>query len=165
MVCHKSLSRSLHSLPADISGSNNQIHNIYNPAPTNSHPRGCIPHLEKALAAQRDGDHIAGGDLNLHHLTWGGIHIPVIDRNSEDLLSGVEEFGLQLLLKKGTITYEEAGHQSTIDLVFATSFIAESFIFCKVSKDNEYGSNYYPIITRFNLQSIQNEKQARHQLK
>ncbi len=82
-----------------------QIHNIYNPTPTNSHPRRCIPNLEKALAAQRDGEHVVVGDLNLHHPAWGGIHIPVMDSNSKDLLSVVEKFGLQLLLKKGTITY------------------------------------------------------------
>ncbi len=105
-----------------------QIHNIYNPLPTNSHPRGCIPHLEKTLATQKDGEHVVVGDLNLHHPAWGGIHIPVTDCNSENLLSVVEEFGLQLLLKKDTITYKEAGHQSTIDLVFTTTFIAESLI-------------------------------------
>lgn len=165
MVCHKSLSRSLHPPPTDIPDRIIQIHNIYNPAPTDSHPRGCIPHLEKALAAQRDGEHVVVGDLNLHHPAWGGIHIPVTDRNSEDLLSVVEEYGLQLLLKKGTITYKEAGHQSTTDLVFATPFIAESLISCKVSQDNEYGSDHYPIITRFNLQTIQREEQARHQFK
>lgn len=140
-----------------------QIHNIYNPAPTNSHPRGYIPHLETELAAQKDGEHVVVGDLNLHHPAWGGIYIPVTDRNSEDLLSVIKEYGLQLLLKKGIITYEEVGHQSTIDLVFATPFIAKSLIFCKVSQDNEYGSDYYPIITRFNLQTIQREEQARHQ--
>ena len=115
----------------------------------------------KALAAQRDGEHDAVGDLNLHHPAWGGIHISVTDRNLEDLLSVVEEYGLQLLLKKGSITYEEARHQSTIDLVFAIPFIAESLISCKVSQDNEYGSDHYPIIMRFNLQTIQREKQKR----
>ncbi len=69
------------------------------------------------------------------------------------------------MFKKSTITYKETGHQSTIDQVFAISFIAESLIFCKVSKDNEYGSDHYPIITRFNLQTIQKEEQTRHQLK
>ncbi len=87
-----------------------QIPNIYNLAPTNSPPRGCIPHLGKALAAQKDGEHVVVGDLNFHHPAWAGIHIPVTDRNSEDLLSVVEEFGLQLLLKKGTITYQGAGY-------------------------------------------------------
>ncbi len=142
-----------------------QILNIYNHSPTNSYPRGCIPYLEKALAAQRDGEHIVVDDLNLHHPAWGGIHILVTDRNSKDLLSVVEEFGLQLLLKKGTITYEEAGHQSRIDLVFTTSFIAESLISCKVSKDNEYGSDHYLIIMCFNLQTIQRKEQVRHQSK
>ncbi len=86
-----------------------KIHNIYNPAPNNSHPRGCIPNLEKALAAQRDGEHVVVGDLNLHHPAWGGIHILVTDRNSEDLLSVVEEFGLQLLLKKVQLLIRSLG--------------------------------------------------------
>lgn len=103
--------------------------------------------------------------FNLHHPAQGGIHIPVTDRNSEDLVSVVEEYGLQLLLKKGTVTYEEAGYHSTIDLVFATLFIAENLISCKVSQDNEYGSDHYPITTRFNHQTIQRKEQARHQFK
>lgn len=135
------------------------------PRQPNSQPWGCIPHLEKALAGRRDGENVVMGDFNLHHPAWGGIHIPVTDRNSEDLLSVVGEYGLQLLLKKGTITYEEAGHHNIIDLVFATPFIAESLISCKISQDNEYGSDHYPIITRFNLQTIQREEQARHQFK
>lgn len=56
-------------------------------------------------------------------------------------------------------------HRSKIDLVFATPFIAESLIFCQVSEDNEYGSDYYLIITRFNLQTIQREEQACHWFK
>lgn len=77
----------------------------------------------------------------------------------------IEEYRLQLLLKKGTITYEEAGHQSTIDLVFASSFISESLISCKVAKEIDYGSDHYPIITRLNLRIIQREEQLRRQFK
>ena len=124
-----------------------------------------IPFLEEALSAERGGEHVVSGDFNLHHPVWGSIHIPTTDLNSEDLLSVVEEHGLQLLLKKGTITYEEAGHQSTIDLVFASSFISESLISCKVAKEIDYGSDHYPIITRFNLQTIQKEEQLRRQFK
>lgn len=104
---------------------------------------------------QKDGKHVVIGDFNLHHPAWGGIYITVTDRNSEDLLSIVEEYGLQLLLQKSTVTYKEAGHQSTIDLVFATPFIAESLISSKVSQDNEYGFDHCSVITRFNLQTLQ----------
>lgn len=69
------------------------------------------------------------------------------------------------MLKKGTIIYEGVGHQSTIDLVFASSFILKSLISCKVAKKIDYRSDHYPVITRFNLQTIQKEEQLRHQFK
>lgn len=118
--------------------------------------------LKKALAAQRDGEHIVVGNFNLHHLALGGIHIPVMDRNLEDFLSVVEEYSLLLLFKNGIITYKKVGHQSIIDLVFAISSITKSLISYKISQDNKYGSDYYSIITRFNLQTIQKEKQVCH---
>ena len=114
---------------------------------------------------EKGGEYVVLGDFNLHHPIWGGVHIPTTDRNLEDLLSVVEENSFQLLLKKGTIIYEEAEYQRTIDLVFALSFISESLIFCKVAKEINYKSNHYPVITRFNLQTIQKEEQLRHQFK
>ena len=77
----------------------------------------------------------------------------------------MKKHGLQLLLKKDTITYKEAGHQSTIDLVFISSFISESLISCKIAKEIDYGSDHYPIITCFNLQTIQKKEQLRCQFK
>ena len=46
-------------------------------------------------------------------------------------------------------------YQNTIDLVFAFSYISESFIFCKVAKNLDNGSDHYPIITYFNPQTVQ----------
>lgn len=142
-----------------------QIHNIYNLTPTITHLQGSIPLLEKALSVERGGEHVILGDFNFHHPAWGSIHISITNRNLEDYLSVVKKYGLQLLLKKGTITYEEAGHQSTINLVFASSFISESLISCKVIKEIDYGSDHYPIISRLNLQIIQREEQLRRQFK
>lgn len=117
------------------------------------------------MSIKREVEHVVVGDFNLHHPAWGGIHISTTDRNSEDLLSLVEEYGLQLLLKKGKITYEEAGNQGTIDLVFAFLLISESLISCKVAKEIDYESDHYSIITRLNLQIIQREEQLRRQFK
>lgn len=39
------------------------IHNIYNPAPTTTNPRGCIPFLEEALSADRGGEHVVLGNF------------------------------------------------------------------------------------------------------
>lgn len=88
------------------------IHNIYNPIPINN-ARGHLPLLQEKLAASPLDEHIILGDFNLHHPAWRGIGAK-IDNNSEVSLALVEQHGLHLLLKTGTITYDEAGHQSTI---------------------------------------------------
>ncbi len=56
---------------------------------------------------QKDGKHVVINDFNLYCPDWRGIHILIMDRNSEGLLSIVEEYGLQFFHKKGIIIYKE----------------------------------------------------------
>lgn len=50
-----------------------------------------------------------------------------MDCNLEDLIFIVEKYGLQLLLKKSTITYKKVRYYSIIILVFVSRFYPYSF--------------------------------------
>ncbi len=78
-----------------------------------------------------------------------------IDRDAESLLAIVEQHGLHLLLKTGIIAYDEAGHQSTIDLIFASTVMSNRLIICKIPNDSRYGSDHCLILSLFNLETIE----------
>ena len=122
------------------------IHNIYNLTLNTTYLWGCISFLKKVLSAEKRGEYIVWGNFNLHHPVWENVNILTTNPNSKNLLRVVENHDLKLLLRKGTINYEKAGHQSIIDLVFVLSFILESLISYKVAKKIDYGSDYYPVI-------------------
>ncbi len=58
--------------------------------------------LQEKLAASPLDEHIILGDFNLHHPVWGGMEAKN-DRDVESLLAIVEQHGLHLFLKTGTI--------------------------------------------------------------
>ena len=120
--------------------------------------------LQERLAESPLDEHIILGDFNLHHLVWGGIEAKS-DSNAKSLLAIVEQYGLHLLLKTGTITYDEAGHQSTINLIFASTAMAERLITCKIPSDSKYGSDHHPVLSSFNLKTIEQVVEPRRQFK
>ncbi len=69
------------------------------------------------------------------------------------------------MLKTGTITYDKAGHQSTIDLIFASTAISERLIICKIPSDSKYRSDHCPILFSFNLEIIEQVVETKRQFK
>ncbi len=140
------------------------VHNIYNPVASSNSHLGQLPKLEQVIASFPSQEHIILGDFNLHHPVWGGIEARN-DNNAENLLALVEQHGLHLLLKPGTVTYDEAGCQSTIDLIFCFHTIFSSLISCHIPNDSEYGSDHRPILSIFNLETIEQPAILRRQFK
>ena len=104
------------------------------------------------------------GNFNLHHPVWGGIEAKN-DSNAENLLAMVEQHGLHLLLQPGTITYDEARSQSAIDLIFASYIISSFLITCQIPDNSKYGSDHRPILSVFNLETIDQPPILRQQFK
>ena len=137
------------------------IHNIYNPGPGTPQPNKSVRILEEKLLEHPEGEHIALGDFNLHHVAWGGVDVENEDSGSEVLLEVAEAHHMRQLLTPNTITYSEAGANSTIDLVFATPLLADSLITCR-TQQTIYSSDHFPIETAFDLRTIvQPEKKIR----
>jgi hypothetical protein len=64
------------------------------------------------------------GDFNLYHPAWGGDDAPR-DVRAEDLLDLIEMAGLDNWLAPGTVTRDQAGSQSTIDLTLVLYSLRE----------------------------------------
>ncbi len=120
--------------------------------------------LQEKLAALSLDKHVILGDFNLHHPVWEGMKAKS-DRDAKSLLAIVEQHGLHLLLKTGTITYNEAGHQSKIDLIFVFTAMSEQLIICKIPSDSKYGADHCPILSSFNLKTIEQVVEPRRQFK
>ena len=100
------------------------------------------------------------GDFNRHDLVWGGEEVGLSPRQGEaqGLLEFVEANDLQLLLPKGTVTWEGPNATTaTIDLAFSSQQLFEDRIRCSVF-DNEYGSDHRAIQSSFGMQSDDEEQ-------
>lgn len=109
--------------------------------------------LKEKIAVLPLKKYIILGDFNLYYLVWGRIEIKS-KSNAETLLALVEQHGFYLLLTTGIITYNKNGHQSIIDLIFASIAILEHFIICKILNNNKYGSDHHLILSVLNLETI-----------
>ena len=130
------------------------VHNLYNPGVLATGANRSVMQLKKRLEGSPHEEHIALEDFNLHHAAWGGVDVPREDRASEILIEIAETHGMEQLLAPGTVTYSDKGSSSTIDLVYATSLLAESRISCRTMPDL-HSSDHYPIETTFNLRTIE----------
>lgn len=86
------------------------------------------------------------GDFNLHHPVWGGDDAPR-DARAEDLLDLMEITGLDNWLTPGTVTRDQAGSQSTIDLVLASYSLREQMVVCEVNHNVHADSDHLPLLT------------------
>ncbi len=136
------------------------IHNIYRPIGS----KLAIASLSNGLPVPSDAydvlslihfslqdtsvDHIVLGDFNLHHPTWGGLHVRP-DSESRHLISMYNAHSLRLFLPPGTITREENHHKTTIKLIFASPPMKNELESCRVRKDLHQGSDHYPIQSVF----------------
>jgi len=93
---------------------------------------------------------IIAGDLNRHDSLWGGDHVGISPRQGEaqDIIELMGDLGLQSLLPRGSITYEGAGGETTIDLVLSSEGLANDRLTSQLY-DVEHGSDHRAISTSF----------------
>ncbi|KAJ5212868.1 hypothetical protein N7449_000037 [Penicillium cf. viridicatum] len=84
------------------------------------------------------------GDFNLHHPAWGGIEATQ-DPGSDRLIELCDEADLDLWLEPGTITRDQNGEQTTIDLLFGTPALTERLVVCELALDCHADSDHLPI--------------------
>ncbi|TKA63056.1 hypothetical protein B0A49_08854 [Cryomyces minteri] len=105
------------------------------------------------LFSRKEGDSlqvVVAGDFNRHDQVWGGDGVGEDPRQGEgdEILHEVQEFDLQLMLPRGTPTYEhyDGTQSTTIDLVMTTSQLATNRTICRLYR-TEHGSDHRAIET------------------
>ncbi|KAL6152343.1 hypothetical protein ACJQWK_05935 [Exserohilum turcicum] len=133
------------------------IHNIYNAVGGGGPIGSTLVDVRAVLEKHSSNEQILLGDFNLHHPLWGGQNVRHIDPQAEDLIAIIEDFDLSNTLAAGTITYEEAARQTTIDLCLVTVGLVDRMIRSEVDRDLDHDSDHLPISTVLNMtvQSMQ----------
>jgi hypothetical protein len=97
-------------------------------------------------------DILIAGDFNRHDQLWGGDDVSLTQRQGEadPIVDFIGDFSLHSLLPRGTKTWAKNGHESTIDLVFASHELATTLLKCGVY-NVEHGSDHRAIETLFDI--------------
>jgi endonuclease/exonuclease/phosphatase family metal-dependent hydrolase len=102
----------------------------------------------------RDGirtDVLIMGDFNRHDQLWGGDQIsPARQGEADALVDYITEHSLQSLLPRGTKTWHSGDIETTIDLVLASTELAEEMVKCGIHYTN-HGSDHQAIETEFDI--------------
>ncbi|KAG6979043.1 RNA-directed DNA polymerase from mobile element jockey [Fusarium oxysporum f. sp. conglutinans] len=130
------------------------IHNVYNPIKTATERGSTLPLLELAIERSSHHEQIIVGDFNLHHELWGGDRVQRADPDAAELTTIVEDYCLTSNLAPGTITYEERGGRTTIDLCLTTAGLMDRLIQCEIETDMDHDSDHLPITTSLDLNTI-----------
>ena len=132
---------------------------IYNPPKTDTSLRT----LQQVLATATF-PMILAGDFNQHHPLWAGPNHPAQTRASDTttLLQILHDFQLDLCLPPGTPTFLSDAHHtwSTIDLVFASTDLANRLVHCKTGPS--HGSDHLSTLTSLHLPHPSSQTPVRH---
>ncbi len=91
---------------------------------------------------------VIAGDFNCHDERWGGDEVALSARHgeAEPILEMMEDLELDTLLPRGTITWENAANQSTLDLMLTSYSLAESHLKYQIHQ-TEHESDHRAIDT------------------
>lgn len=104
------------------------IYNIYNLVNTKEISINILL-LEQRLATSPHKEHIAQGNFNLHHGSWGRLKASVAYiEKSEKLLLVMQRWELEQMVSVEMAIYKEFTRKSTINLIFTTALLSENLI-------------------------------------
>ncbi|PWI64620.1 hypothetical protein PCL_09477 [Purpureocillium lilacinum] len=112
--------------------------------------------LHGLIRSFRDGtgrrtDVVLMGDFNRHNLLWTGDNVATGRQGeAEPIADLMSEHGLCSLLPRGTRTWRRQDQESTIDLVLATSELADEMLTCALHA-TDHGSDHQAIQTTFDV--------------
>ena len=118
--------------------------------------RIAISNINQAINSEKTRcsalDMIVTGDFNRHNILWGGIAVSDEGQGeAEPIIEMMTAQGFISLLKCGTVTRDQGGDASTIDLVLVSQGLANLTIYCKIN-DTDYSSDHLAIVSSFNIE-------------
>jgi len=94
-------------------------------------------------------DVVIAGDFNRHDQMWGGDDVSLERQGEADrIIDLMDEFALRSLLRRGTKTWHGWDYDTTIDLVLASTDLADTTVKCAIHS-TEHGSDHRTIETVF----------------
>lgn len=156
--------RDLSTLSIDTDIGRIHVHNIYNPGPITG--ESTLGALRAAIQSLR-GEHVVVGDFNLHHPLWTRPGYGHVHAEADELIELTADLGLQLLLPRGTTTYEkhtiDGLQETTIDLAWGTHTLGERLTQCGDQRQWLHAADHVPILTEFDLSLAQAPEIRRRQ--
>ncbi|KUM55431.1 hypothetical protein ACN42_g11847 [Penicillium freii] len=119
------------------------VHNIYN-----NDDGETVKTLDEEITRRPYAEHILVGDMNLHHLMWGGEGTRT-DTAAEQLLDILAKHDIGMTTERGTATWRRNEQASVIDLTFVSNSLIERVIECRIGTD--HGSDHYPVVTTVDI--------------
>lgn len=112
-------------------------------------------HLTVQKARSQFGEEVElviAGDFNCHDERWGRDEVALSSRQGEvqPILEMMEDLDLDTLLPRGTITWENATNQSTLDLMLTSHSLTETHLKCQIHQ-TEHGSDHRAIETELDI--------------
>ena len=124
------------------------IINVYNPGDENL-ITPLMEHLHQNIDPSQYHAIIIAGDFNLHHPLWNPPQYHKRDPQADELIEGMLQQGMQLMIPPGTITFPDSN--TAIDLVWGNEHAMNSMIKCHIATENDHGSDHLPIETVLDL--------------
>ena len=116
------------------------------------------------MAQRRGGprlDVVVAGDFNRHDQLWGGDEVSLRRQGEADpIIDFMNRWRLESLLPRGTKTWQNTTHATTIDLMLALQELASDVLKCKIH-DTEHGSDHRAIETSFDVEVADHATQPR----
>ena len=106
--------------------------------------------LQTLLEADPRATNVVVRDFNLHHELWGGENARN-DPRVEQLITLLTERQLQLILPPRTVTREEGGHWTTVDLVAVSPELEDFITGCGVQHHLCYNLDHLLIGTMLDI--------------
>jgi hypothetical protein len=104
---------------------------------------------------------VVAGDFNRYDQLWGGDEVSSRRQGEADpIIDFMNRWRLESLLPRGTKTWQNATHATTIDLMLASQELASDVLKCKIH-DTEHGSDHRAIETSFDVDVPEHTTQPR----
>jgi hypothetical protein len=122
--------------------------NVYNPGDENL-ITPLFKHIQQNIDPSQYHAIIIAGDFNLHHPLWNPPHYHKREQQADELIEGMLQQEMQLMIPPGTITFPE--RKTVIDLVWGNEQAKNSMVKCRIATENDHGSDHLPIETILDL--------------
>lgn len=103
--------------------------------------------LKQKIAKNSHKEHIAFGNFNLYHELWKEPDaLKTYIEKSKEFLIAMSRWETEQIVLTSIATNKKFIEESIIDLIFITTILLKSLIFCTIAEKLNYDSDHQPIL-------------------